>query len=43
MPTLARIIETMPAVRYVKKGITQPSVARGVAALIQATGIPPGN
>lgn len=42
MPTLARIIETMPAVRYVKKGITQPSVARLVAAVIQATGIPPG-
>jgi integrase len=36
---LAAIVAAMPDVRYVKKGITQPSVAKLVAAVIIAVGM----
>jgi integrase len=39
--TLERILATMPADRYVKKGIRQPSFARLRVACILYTGIPP--
>lgn len=38
-PTLRAIVAAMPAVRYVKKGITQPSAAKLACAIIIETGL----